>query len=454
MIKEYRFDRIIASISEFGFFGILKKYEFRLPKKSIRNVLIFIIHLIFLLLLIYLSDYYNRLIFTLGLVLTSPVLAFLSSSLAVVLTKPFSLVKNNIIIKKARRLINKYHVEFIGITGSYGKSSIKEFLCSVLSSKYKTAKTNENYNTKIGVAISILSNLKKETKFFIAEMGAYRKGEIQEICTITKPKYGIITAVGNQHLALFKTKENIIKTKLELARALPRNGVLYINQNIEIPKKIAKSIKARIVFFSKKKINNKTSAYIKQIEFNPKTLKTNAKVHCYNDTFNITTILLGSHNVLNLLPVICLAKDLSLNKNTITQAISRLNQMTNKLSLHKGPNSSLIISDSLNSNPDGFLSALDFLHSFPQSHKVVVTKGLIELGKEKLGSYKQIIKIIRKQNIRMYTTDELFQKIEANIIYAKTEGELYNRLLSDLTNDSVVLIEGRFSSLFINKIIK
>src|SRR4030042_3311816 len=120
----------------------------------------------------------------------------------------------------------------IGITGSYGKTSTKEFLYSILVQKYgerAVLKTEKNLNTEIGIALAILNDLNADHKFFICEMGAYKMGEIRESCQISRPRIGILTGINEQHMAIFGSQENIIKGKYELIESLPPDGMAFFN---------------------------------------------------------------------------------------------------------------------------------------------------------------------------------------------------------------------------------
>ena len=130
-------------------------------------------------------------------------------------------------VKDARRILESMPgLTVIGITGSYGKTSTKNFLHSLLSVKYNVLMTPESYNTTMGVVRTVRERLRPTHQVFIVEMGAKNPGDIREICDLVRPKYGMITSIGEQHLETFKTLDNIIKTKFELADAIPRRDCL------------------------------------------------------------------------------------------------------------------------------------------------------------------------------------------------------------------------------------
>ena len=125
------------------------------------------------------------------------------------------------------------NLQIIGITGSFGKTSVKYFLTHLLSVRYNTLMTPESYNTPMGVVKTIRQSLRATHEIFVCEMGAKYVGDIRELCDIVHPTRGIVTSIGEQHLESFGSVENIIKTKYELADALPPDGILYVNLSSE-----------------------------------------------------------------------------------------------------------------------------------------------------------------------------------------------------------------------------
>jgi UDP-N-acetylmuramoyl-tripeptide--D-alanyl-D-alanine ligase len=163
----------------------------------------------------------------------------LIASLIVISFQPIAVFFRNRTIKKAIKKREQFkNLIAVGITGSYGKTSTKEFLATILSSKFRVLKTKEHQNSEIAIARAILNDLKESHQIFIAEMGAYRKGGIKLLAGILKPKIGVITGINEQHLALFGTMENLISAEggIELAKSLPEDGALVLNGNNEIIK--------------------------------------------------------------------------------------------------------------------------------------------------------------------------------------------------------------------------
>ena len=127
------------------------------------------------------------------------------------------------------RLRQMPDMKIIGITGSYGKTSVKFYLKTLLEARYSVLMTPESFNTPMGVVRTIREHLRPDHEIFLCEMGARHVGDIKEICDMVHPDWGVITSIGPQHLETFFTMENIVHTKFELADALPDHGTLFLN---------------------------------------------------------------------------------------------------------------------------------------------------------------------------------------------------------------------------------
>ena len=143
-------------------------------------------------------------------------------------------IRKGFCTKASRKLKEIPNLKVIGITGSYGKTSTKYAINTILSQKFNTLMTPESYNTTMGVVRTINENLTLTHQLFICEMGAKYVGDIKEICDIVHPDFGIVTAIGPQHLDTFKSLQNVKKTKLELVDSLPQEGLAFVNWEDEI----------------------------------------------------------------------------------------------------------------------------------------------------------------------------------------------------------------------------
>ena len=244
----------------------------------------------------------------------------------------------------------------IGITGSYGKTSVKNYLCRMLSSKYNVFATPKNYNTTMGIVKTIREDLKPIHQIFICEMGATKPNDIKEICSIVKPQIGVITSIGPQHLESFKSIDNIIKTKFELADSVKsNNGVMFLNYD----NKYIANNKVEMKSYTYG-IENETLDYNSfNLESSPKGLTFNFK-NSNSENIQFKTKIIGRHNIVNLTAAIGVSNYLGISFNSLIPIIKNLKNVEHRLELinHGRLN---IIDDSYNSNPISFKSAIETL---------------------------------------------------------------------------------------------
>ncbi len=311
------------------------------------------------------------LVFCLGLI--SPLLTYIAWAL----TFPIERLISRWYVNDAKRILKSYkNLIVIGITGSYGKTTTKFILNRILSEKYNVVCTPQSFNTPMGVVRTIRESLKPQTQIFICEMGAKNKGDIKEICDIVNPDYGIITSVGAQHLETFKTVDNVFATKFELYDAVLKNGgQVFANGD---SKEIAKRIE---------KLDLHTYGVNKENEFSASDISyskdgSEFKIALGNDSVKLSTRLLGLHSTVNIIGAVSLAHTLKVSASDIKYAVASLKATEHRLELKSYINGSLLIDDAYNANPEGCLEAVRILGSFDNMKKVIVTPGLIELGKK------------------------------------------------------------------------
>ncbi|MFH0774384.1 MAG: UDP-N-acetylmuramoyl-tripeptide--D-alanyl-D-alanine ligase [bacterium] len=265
----------------------------------------------------------------------------------------------------AKRKLKMFKPKVIGITGSYGKTSTKHILAHILSRKYKVLATPESYNTLMGICKVINNDLLGEHEIFIVEMGAYKRGDIKELCDFVKPEIGILTGIGIQHLERFGSVENIKKAKFELIESLPSDGIAILNSNCEYCQAFQGKVKTIRYGGEEKEIR----VGVEGLSFSVNGI-----------TFQ--TSLLGSHNIQNILSAIACARELKMTLEEIKEAVFSLPQIPHRLQLIKTP-TSIIIDDAYNANPVGAKEALAVLSQF-SGRKILITPGMIELGEREV----------------------------------------------------------------------
>ncbi len=269
-------------------------------------------------------------------------------------------------------------LKVIGITGSYGKTSSKRILADILNIKYNALPTPRNLNTYNGLIMTVNNHMDKFTEIFIAEMGAYVKGEIAGLCRLVKPKYGILTTIGTAHMESFGSQENIQKGKFELIESLPSDGFGVLNGDDPLQVSYKLKNKVRIIWIG---VDNK------DVDVHASNIKCSNKGTSFDVTFKgdkkkyrFETKLLGQHNVYNILAAIACGKEFGIDIDDLIQAVAGVRPVEHRLELKK-LGDFYMIDDAYNSNPVGAKRAVEVLNMMP-GLKVVVTPGMIELGEK------------------------------------------------------------------------
>ena len=276
------------------------------------------------------------------------------------------------------KLNNMKGIIRIGITGSYGKTSCKNALNDILNVKYNSFATPKSFNTMYGLMNAINNFMDKFSEVFVAEMGAFKRGEIKEKSNFIKPKYAIITTIGTAHLESFGSRENIMKAKFELVDSLPKDGLAILNMDDEYQTKYKIKSKCRVVWVSIG--NKKADIYADNIKLSNKGTKFTCVFNDTKEKCEFETKLLGSANVYNVLQAIALAYNLGMNTDQIKIGVKRIATIEHRLELKKYGEIN-IIDDAYNSNPVGSKMAVDVLNMM-EGKKIIVTPGMIELGEK------------------------------------------------------------------------
>lgn len=282
--------------------------------------------------------------------------------------------------KAKDKLASMTNMDVIGITGSYGKTSTKNILYDILDIKYNVFKTPANYNTPFGLMITINNFLDIYNDYFIAEMGACKRGDIKELCNLVHPKYGILTRVGLAHLETFGSEENIQKTKFELIESLPSDGIGILNGDDEkqLNYKVENDCQIKWIGID----NHKVDCYAYDLELSYKGTKFKVKFKDDKEEYSFETKLLGRNNIYNILAGITLGKELGISIKDLQKSVKRVKPVEHRLSMTKYYDIN-IIDDAYNSNPMGCKMALEVLHMMP-GKRIIVTPGMIEVGAKEI----------------------------------------------------------------------
>lgn len=307
----------------------------------------------------------------------------------VMLLQEFILMPVNLINSPIEKGINQHYIHdakkrleentgltVIGITGSYGKTSVKYFLNTLLQSRFNVLMTPASYNTPMGVVKTIRSSLKPSHEIFICEMGARHVGDIKEICDIVHPDHGIITSIGPQHLETFFNMDNIKSTKFELADALPKDGMLFLNGDNPYIREKSRDYSHRFFYGTDNALEGYRASDIKLSQ-----LGTEFRVTAPDgETEQFQMRLIGAHNVINVAGAIAVSHKLGIALKDLKVPVRRIQPVEHRMKiLDKGL--ATIIDDAFNSNPAGSKAAVETLSMF-DGIRILITPGMVELGTE------------------------------------------------------------------------
>ena len=419
------------------------KTNFNSPVFTKKTTLLFCLSVLTLIIIFKNIAFVNIYDFSAKLLLINILTPLIISSI-VLLFQPLTVVmryKTLFQAKKKRKNLKDLIV--IGITGSYGKSSTKEFLYTILSSKLKGVKrTPENKNSEMGISTFILNELTENDKYFICEMGAYNKGGIKLLCDIANPQIGILTGINNQHLSTFGSQENIVKTKFELIEYVKDFSI--VNSDNYLIKNHKGTNSYKYSYLEKQDIYAENLKTFKDhIEFNV-CLKTGEK-----EFFKVN--VLGGHNVSNLLGAIFVAHKLGMSLPEIKKGAEKIIPNQSGMFLKKN-----YIDATYSSNANGVIAHLNFL-SLWKGRKVIVMPCLIELQKESKRIHREIGKKIAETcDLAIITTADCFKELKEEagekVIFENDPKKIIKILKEYNQKEDIILLESRVPSELIKKI--
>ena len=279
--------------------------------------------------------------------------------------------------KKCQRTICDFKGIKIGITGSYGKTSVKHFLYQILKTSYNVHYTEKSYNTPMGISKSVIGKLNDLYDIMILEMGAGRKGDIGELMDLCKPDISILTTIGPQHIDVFKTLGNIINEKFLIVEKLKDEGTAFVNADNE---HITNYIKLNQLNERKNIVMVGQDDNFRFVPLESETSEMVFEIYKGEELYDVyRTSVQGYHNYYNILLSVAVADFLKVDKESIKEAVKNLKSVNNRLEIKKYPDLT-IIDDGFNSNIDGALNALTHLKSY-DCERWLITPGFVGLSK-------------------------------------------------------------------------
>ena len=403
---------------------------------SIYLILLFII---FILVFYYVTNFWLLLLDILIIALISPLIISFSH----MLIYPLENYIKRKYIKKTKIKLQNFKGVKIAIVGSYGKTSIKNILTQILSDKYNVVATPKNFNTPMGICKTV-QNMEEEPEIMIFEMGARKKGDIKELMDIVDPDWGIMSAVGIQHLESFGDEESIMNTKFELVKYMKAGGKIIFNNACENTKLLYD--KCDITKFS---VGEKEGlSWAEGIKYTSDGLSFDLCID--KKKARVETKLLGRFNCENIVVASAMAYLLGISFENIAKRIKQLRPTKNRLELIDN-GKFLIIDDSYNANVEGAREGLEVLDCF-EGRKIVVTSGLVELGElqyeknfnlgKQIGNIADIVLIMNETNKKALTEGIKVSGFnKENLYFAKSREEQKNILSKIVRPKCVVLFQ-------------
>ena len=311
-----------------------------------------------------------------ALILFFPALLPLWIALCGLAAWPIEKLISELYFRDAQRILkSRNDLIRIGITGSWGKTSVKFILGTILEEKYHTLITPASFNTPMGVTKVIRTSLEPSHRVFVSEMGARHVGDIREMCRLVHPHMGVITSVGPQHLDTFRTVERVARTKYELIEALPADGSAFFADDQGICRELYEKTKIDKTLTGMDR--EADSIWAEGVSYSPEGSRF---LLCSGEqSIECRTRLLGELNIRNILLASAVAMKLGMPLEQISRGIGKIKPVEHRLQLTAHPGGLSVIDDAFNSNIQGAKQAFQVLGQFPQK-RIVVTPGMVELG--------------------------------------------------------------------------
>jgi UDP-N-acetylmuramoyl-tripeptide--D-alanyl-D-alanine ligase len=345
----------------------------------------------------------------------------------------------------------KLGIKVVGVTGSTGKTSTKDLVAAFLSYKYKVFKTKGNFNNHIGLPLMILS-LDSSIEVAVLELGMSNSGEIHTLADCARPDIAIITNIGLSHIENLKTKENILKAKMEITDFFTKDNILIVNGEDDYLKNL-KEESFKIIKTGYDKIN---SFNADNIVLGEET--TSFELKDGNEKQQFILPMVGAHNVLNALLGIAVSKKLEVNYSEMKEGLNNIEATSMRLEVIKA-NGITIINDCYNASPDSMKAALDVLKNYKGGRKVAILGTMRELGDEASKAHRATGEYAKEKVDLLVTTGEF--KEDYKMGFDKEQVKIYKtkeELLGDLCNitkkdDVILVIRGIKFEEIVNKLI-
>jgi UDP-N-acetylmuramoyl-tripeptide--D-alanyl-D-alanine ligase len=340
------------------------------------------------------------------------------------------------IINKSKATLKGHKAIKIAIAGSYGKTSMREILKTVLASGKKVAAPPHSYNTPLGIC-QFINTLEGDEDVLIFELGEYYPGDIRKLCDLVQPDMGIITGINEAHLQKFKTLDKTVGTIYELADYLGEKP-LYVNAESDLASKSKRPGNA---------LYNRDGVAMWSVSKATSGLEgTNFVLSKENVELDLHSSLLGLHQIGPLAAAVDIASRLGLTRNQIEEGIGQTKPFDHRLEPKTGSDGVITLDDSYNGNPDGVRAVIQFLASIKGHRRFYVTPGLVEMGPATEAVHGQIGKSLAESGIEnvILIKNSVTKYIESGLVEFKYKGKViwFNEALEAFKALPNITVEG------------
>lgn len=360
----------------------------------------------------------------------------------------------------SRYYLNLFDVRRVAVTGSTGKTTTKEMLYAVLSQKYRTVRNLGNFNNEIGMPLTAFM-VEEDTEAVVFEMGMSSFGEIHTLADIVRPELAVITNIGTSHIEYLKTRENILKAKMEITDFMNEDNVLIINSDNDLL--TTKSVSACMQEKYRENYkyggnfdiitageNEKADCRLSQREDRGDN-GISFRLTCRGETQDFELPLLGNHNGLNAMLAVAAGVTFGISMKEAAEALAKLEPESRRLKIEEIKGVKLI-DDTYNASPDSMMAALDVLMSVEGRRKVAILADILEMGDvaedyhRSVGEYasqkKTDVIISIGQNAKFIAEGARAVTGAGRIIWHETKEPLLDAISQIVKPGDVVLVKG------------
>ncbi len=349
------------------------------------------------------------------------------------------------LIKLAAYYRRLFNISLVGITGSVGKTTTKEMISCVLSSRYKTLKTQGNLNNDIGLPLTLME-LSKSHEAAVIEMGMSDFGEISVLSKTAKPNIAVITNIGYSHIETLGSREGILKAKLEILDGLGDNGTLILNADDPLLFNLQYEMGREIIYYG---VNNEVAA-VRATNIQIKANETRFDIVFYGKVVPAVLPATGAHNILNALAAFCVGIASEIEPAQIVKSFLSYKPADMRQNIVKKGEQTLIV-DCYNASPTSMTAAIDVLASLPAKGKRVAVIGdMLELGSYSEQLHRDIADKVNESNVDMllcygklaaHTKTRASELKMKSVSYFDNKEQLVSYLKRSLGKDDLVLFK-------------